>query len=162
MKRTRLAIISLTLAAFVAGPALAQAGYAPPRGRSIERQQADVNFCRNAAIDISGFNPATAVPPVKGGKKGRENLKGAAIGAAGGAVLGEVIGDRAGIGALAGGAAGVLGGQIKKRRKAAKEEEIYRQELAAYEAAHVSFDNSFGACMIERGYTQASTIVTAY
>jgi len=150
------------LALAVTSAARAEVSYAPPKGYTIERQQKDVNACRSAAIDLTGFDPAYDLPPEPDAHRGRETLKGAAIGAGAGAILGQALGGKPGAGALAGGAAGALGGRIKKGRSDARENAAYQHELEVYEARQAKYEDVFGQCLTEKGFAPVVSPVSAY
>jgi len=161
MRRLLQLITLLGLAAFVAGPALAQDLIAfPAKGQSQEQMERDKFDCYQWAKQQTGFDPmktpqATAPPP-QTSSSGARPLRGAARGAAVGAAGGAIAGD-AGKGAAIGAATGALLGGIRRREEASRqaqaEQQWAEQQAAEYNQKRNAYNRAYAACLEGKGYT---------
>ena len=162
MKTIIILAMSLFIATFFAGPALAQELVIyPAKGQSQDQMEKDKFECYSWGKNESGFDPmqpppATEAPPQQEAKKGGA-VRGAARGAAVGYGAGKVFGDSGSQGAKYGAATGaVVGGS--RRRSQQKQQQQAQQQQAQEQAAQYSqsrdgYNRAYSACLEGRGYS---------
>ena len=122
----------------------------PKAGQSAEAFQQDQLQCHQIAQQNTGFNPAQAAaapPPPQQGGAARGAARGAAVGAAAGAIGGD-----AGKGAAAGAAAGAVGGRMRQNDANRQNAQMAQQQQMQQQNGMQAYDNSYAACMAQRGY----------
>lgn len=161
MKRTIQFGILLSVAIFIAGPALSKELFVyPNKDQSKEQMEKDKYECYRWAKEQTGFDPmqqaeTTALASKEEPKRGgllRGAAKGAAVGAVGGAIAGD-----AGKGAAAGAATGGLLSGMRRRKEAKRQQEAEKKQAqekaASYQQERDAYDRAYGACLEGRGYT---------
>jgi len=153
---------ALFLAAFIAGPSLAQELVIyPAKGQSQDQMEKDKFECYSWAKKESGFDPmqppqATEAPPKQEAQTGGA-VRGAARGAAVGYGAGKVFGDSGSQGAKYGAATGAVVGGARRRsqqRQQQQAQQQYAQEQAAqYSQSRDGYNRAYSACLEGRGYT---------
>jgi hypothetical protein len=140
-------VLTLPLLAASAG---AEVIVYPKAGQSPSQFQQDQYQCHQTAQMQTGFNPAQPVaaapPPERGGA-----LRGAAGGAALGAVGGAIGGD-AGKGAAIGAGVGAAAGLLRQGARNQQNAQMAQQAQAQQQMGMQRYENSYAACMAQRGY----------
>jgi hypothetical protein len=155
---------ALFLAAFIAGPSLAQELVIyPAKGQSQDQTEKDKFECYSWGKQQSGFDPmqpptATEAPPQQQAQKGgagRGAARGAAVGYAGGKILSDSGSGSSG--AKAGAATGALVGGMRRRDQQRQQQQAQQQwakeQEAQYTQARTSYTRAYSACLEGRGYT---------
>jgi hypothetical protein len=151
MKSKSYFFITLTLAAGLAGNALAQQYVFPAKGQTPEQQKGDEAACYIWAVEQTGFDPAKPPAPVASAPAPTGATPGAGVrGAVRGAVVGEIVSDDAGAGAAAGAVA--ARGQ-SRRQNAAAAQSTQKQAQAATQQQQSNFAKARSACLEGKGYT---------
>lgn len=160
-ERRILLLVSLYLAAGLAGGVQAGMFVYPGKGQSQEQQSKDQQACHGWAVQQTGINPETveqqsqkaAELGVSGNyDKGRELFGGGARGAALGAIGGAIAGN-AGEGAAIGAAVGGFGSMLRSRRKTEERHAYYADQMASEKAKLKTYDQAYATCLRGRGYT---------
>jgi predicted lipid-binding transport protein (Tim44 family) len=164
MKRMKSMLLSLVVATFIAGPALAQDFVIyPAKGQSNQQMEKDKFECYSWAKGQSGFDPmeapkATAPPPPKQAQS--STVGGAAKGAVGGGLLGLGIGaiaGNAGKGAAIGAVSGAAIGGVRSHRQQKQDEQAQQQwaqqQANQYQQKRSAYNRAYSACLEGRGYT---------
>jgi OmpA family protein len=124
----------------------------PKAGQSAEAFEKDQVQCHQIAQQNTGFNPAQAAaapppPPPQQGGAVRGAARGATVGAVGGAIGGD-----AGKGAAVGAAVGAVGGRMRQNQANRANAQMAQQQQAQQQSGMQAYDNSYAACMAQRGY----------
>ena len=122
----------------------------PKAGQSAQAFQQDQGQCHQIAQQNTGFNPAqpaAAPPPPQQGGAVRGAARGAAVGAVGGAIAGD-----AGKGAAIGAGVGAVGGRMRQNEANRQNAQMAQQQQMQQQNAMQAYDNSYAACMAQRGY----------
>lgn len=126
----------------------------PAKGQSTQQQNADLQECRNWAINQSGVDPSKLAAPASSAQQqdGKPVLKSAAAGAAVGG-LGGSLGGEFGKGAAAGAVVGGLAGGIRKRRQGQATASVDQQAQQVYQQQINNYNRAYSACLEGKGYT---------
>lgn len=163
MKTTRFLMLigMVSIMLFASGIAFADDFYVyPEAGQSKDQTEKDKFDCYQWAKSQSGFDPmaapkASAPPPQAEAPQGGA-VKGAARGAVAGVAVGAIAGD-AGKGAAIGATAGALGGGMRRRDQAAREnqkqEQWNQEQTAQYQKNRNDYDRAYKACLEGRKYS---------
>lgn len=153
---------ALFLAAFIAGPSLAQELVIyPAKGQSQDQMEKDKFECYSWGKNESGFDPmqppqTTEAPPQQEAKKGGAG-RGAARGAAVGYGAGKVFGDSGSQGAKYGAATGAVVGGSRRRSQQQQQQQAQQQQAqeqaAQYSQSRDGYNRAYSACLEGRGYT---------
>jgi hypothetical protein len=151
------------LAAFIALPAAAQTTTAS----TTDQMAIDQSACSSAATQATGYVPGQTPPPPMTNPNAGARVSGAAVGAVTGGAVGVVQNnnhpyapqgvqdqhrqDKAQAGAVAGTMVG--GAKVRQgRRETAKAQQT---TTAQQQTQATAWENSYGACMTQRGYVAA-------
>ena len=161
----------IALAACVALPAAAQTGTAstaaPAAAPATDQMAADQSSCSSSATQATGYVPGQTPPPPMTNPNAGARVSGAAVGAVTGGAVGVVQNnnhpyapqgvqdqhrqDQAQAGAVAGTMVG--GAKVRQgRRETAKAQQT---ATAQQQSKATAWENSYGACMTQRGYVAA-------
>ena len=126
----------------------------PAKGQTSEQQNMDEGYCRQWAMEQTGFDPSQKTLPQVQMKSsvGGQTVKGAAGGALIGTGIGAIAGS-AGKGAAIGAAAGGAGSGIKENKSQKQRDDEYQQYLAKRKAETEQYNKAQSACLEGRGYT---------
>lgn len=130
----------------------------PSQGQAPEQQARDQGECNSWAVQQTGYNPATPLPPPSTAEPAAQGgvLRGAARGAVVGVTVGAIAGD-AGKGAAAGAAGGALIGGFRRadQRRAHEHQQAQAQSQYQQEQATQAqnYNRALSACLQGRGYT---------
>ncbi|TFU03220.1 hypothetical protein EUV02_08475 [Polymorphobacter arshaanensis] len=155
----------IALAACVALPAAAQTTVAPVP--ATDQMAVDQSACSSAATQATGYVPGQTPPPPMTNPNAGARVSGAAVGAVTGGAVGVAQNnnhpyapqgvqdqhrqDQAQAGAVAGTMVG--GAKVRQgRRETAKAQQTATTQQQAKATA---WENSYGACMTQRGYVAA-------
>jgi hypothetical protein len=126
----------------------------PAKGQTPEQQKQDQGYCRQWAMEQTGFDPSQKTLPQVQMKSsvGGQTVKGAAGGALIGTGIGAIAGS-AGKGAAIGAATGGAALGIKENKSQKQRDAEYQQYLAKRKAETEQYNKAQSACLEGRGYT---------
>lgn len=148
------AIVTLAIAASIAGAAYAQQYVFPAKGQSPEQQKKDEGDCHAWAVGQTGFDPAKP-PPAAAAPQQPKTATGTTPGAgARGAVRGAAVGEIVGGDARTGAAAGAIAARGQSRRQnVVQEQQSAQAQQQATGSQQAAYGKARAACLEGKGYT---------